>query len=127
MDAIRDRLRKLHLGTVVGVLVAVYIGVYLVQTVQKNYELQKEIDGLQEDITDLRIEQDQLKYKIQYYQTEAFKEKEAREKLGLQQPGESVLILPQDKTQGQDEEQQKAPAPKRSNFEQWLSFLMGRS
>lgn len=127
MKQLTDWLHRIHLGMVVGVAVALYIGIYLVQTIQKNYELQKEIDILQEDITDLQIEQDQLKYKIQYYQTESFKEKEAREKLGLQQPGENVLILPQDKAGAAEDEQTKQPASQPPNWQQWLDFLMGRS
>ncbi|TAK89172.1 hypothetical protein EPO04_03680 [Patescibacteria group bacterium] len=127
MQRVRDQLRKLHVGTIIGVIVALYIGVYLVQTIQKNYELQKQIDGLQQDVAGLEVEQDQLKYKIQYYQTEAFKEKEAREKLGLQQPGESVLILPKDNAPAEDEQQQKPAATQKSNLQQWIDFLMGRS
>lgn len=126
MNQLREWSRKIHFGTILGVIIALYIAVYLVQTVKRNYDLQQEIGGLEQQITDLRIEQDQLKYKIQYYQTESFKEKEARDKLGLQAPGESVIILPQDKqTEKQTEDQPQKT--RKSNPEQWLDFLLGQS
>jgi cell division protein FtsB len=119
--------RRLHLGTIAGVLVAGYIAIYLVDTVKHNYEMQREITHLNEEIANLKVEQDQLRYKIQYYQTDSYKEKEARAKLGLQAPGEGVVILPHDDTA------QAAPAspaeaqPHKSNWQQWMDFLLGRT
>ena len=111
--------------TLVGLgLIAVYIGYYLVLTVKRNYDLQQQISKLQQDISDLQIEKDQLAYKIQYYQTDSYKEKEARSRLGLQAQGEGVIILPH----GDDshtEEQTKQAKPHRNNFQQWADFLLG--
>ncbi len=121
-----DRLKKLHLGAVLGVVVAIYIGFYLVQTVMRNYQLQKQITDLKVQISDLQIEQDQLKYKIAYYQTDGYKEKEARAKLGLQAPGESVIVLPRGANAPTDTQVSK-PQDKKSNWQQWVDFLNGRS
>jgi cell division protein FtsL len=118
--------QKLHLGTVLGIVVALYISVYLVQTVKRNYELQTQISKLQTQIGDLQIESDQLKYKIQYYQTDAYKEKEARAKLGLQAPGEGVIILPHGEEQANQQDDQKTKKSAKSNLQQWQDFLLGR-
>lgn len=122
----RAWLKRLHLGVVLGVVVALYIGFYLVQTVMRNYELQKQIAQLRTQISDLKVEQDQLKYRIAYYQTDAYKEKEARAKLNLQAPGESVIILPRT-DQPEQNQTQSQPKPRKSNWQQWTDFLLGRS
>jgi cell division protein FtsB len=118
--------KRLHLGTVAGVLVAGYIGFYLIGTVRHNYELQRQINSLKQQITDINLDKDQLALKNEYYKTENYKEKQARAKLGLQAPDEKVIILPQshDKSQPQAEEK---PVKKQSNFSQWVDFLLGRA
>ena len=119
--------KRIGIGSVIGALIAVYIGFYLLQTVMRNYQLQREISLLQQQINNLEVEQQELKYRIQYYQTENYKEKEAREKLGLQAPGESVVILPNNtKATEQLEGSTVAKKPKRSNLQQWWDFLSGR-
>lgn len=86
--------------------------------------MQQEIGKLDQQIQDLELETQKLNYQIQYYQTDSYKEKEARARLGLQAPGEGVVILPNsDDTRTQDEETQQKR--KKSNFEQWIEFLRG--
>ncbi len=123
----KDLQKKLHIGTIAGIAVTAYIGFYLISTVLKNYELKQQIDTLQQEVSTLNAERDTLKYKIQYYQTDLYKEKEARAKLGLQQPGESVVILPKDKEAELKVEEEKSERPAKSNFEQWIDFLAGRT
>ncbi len=117
--------KRLHFGIVLGVLATIYIGYYLVVTIKHNYDLRRDIAALQHQIDDLQIERDQLKYRIQYYQTDAYKEKEARAKLNMQAPGEGVIILPEEDLPKADTNQKKTK-PKKSNFRQWIDFLTGR-
>ncbi|HSH31107.1 MAG TPA: septum formation initiator family protein [Candidatus Saccharimonadales bacterium] len=101
-----------------------YLAVVLVQTVQRNYRLKRQISQLEERIEALGRENEELSYRIQYYQTDSFKEKEARANLGLQAPGEGVIILPKTPppaSAGAGEQKAK-PA---SNFKQWWEFLFG--
>jgi len=99
----------------------------LAQAVIHNYNLQKQIDVLNGQIVTLGDQRDELTYNLQFYQTSSFQEREARAKLGLQKPGENVIILahPSDIAT-----QQAAAKPKpltKSNFAQWLDFLRGKS
>jgi cell division protein FtsL len=119
-------LQRLHLGLVLGIITTLYIGYYLVVTVKHNYDLQKQISSLQQQIDDLKLERQQLQYKIQYYQTDSYKEKEARAKLGLQAPGEGVVILPQ-KDEPSTPQDTKPKAKPKSNPQQWLDFLSGKA
>ncbi len=111
---------------VIGAVIAVWILVSLIQTVKHNYELEKQIETLRQQIAVLQAQKDELSYNIAYYNTDSFKEKQARTRLGLQQPGENVIILPSPTpTPDVVTEQAKAKA-KRSNLRQWLDFLTGK-
>ncbi|HVE80921.1 MAG TPA: septum formation initiator family protein [Candidatus Dormibacteraeota bacterium] len=117
--------QQLHIGTILGFLIVIYLVVYLAGTVKRNYELQEQLNFLKQEISTLEAEKDALKYRIQYYQTDSYKEKEARARLGLQQPGESVVILP---NKPKDQSAEKEGKKKRnSNIEQWWNFLLGRT
>ena len=123
------RLRKVPVGTLFGALVAAYIAFYLVQTVRHNYQLQQQISSQQQQIAALQNNNQTLNYQIQYYNTDDYKEKEARAKLGLQAPGEGVVILPHsgnDQSTIGPSSSKPTPAPKVSNWQQWLNFLAGK-
>ncbi len=124
------RLRKIPVGTVFGALVAAYIAFYLVSTVQHNYDLQRQIRDMQQQVVNLQTDNQTLKYQIQYYQTNDYKEKEARAKLGLQAPGEGVILLPHNSNASevpQPTTPQPQPQPKLSDFQQWVNFLLGKA
>ncbi len=111
--------------SLIGLAIAVYLLVILVQTIKRNHDLQKQIDSLQGHINQLTDEQDNLKYEVQYYQTEAFKEREARAKLGLMAPGEGVIILPKPNVTPAAANAAKAATKNKANWQQWWSFLFG--
>jgi cell division protein FtsB len=117
------KLKRGNALSIVGIALVVYLGFLVFQVVKKNYELSTQINTLGDQINQLTDQKDELNYKVQYYQTDSFKEKEARAKLGLQAPGEGVIILPPQTatTQAND----AASKPKPANFHQWWSFLFG--
>ncbi len=108
---------------------AIYLVVILFQTIRNNSSLQSQINQMNRDIAQLNSEKADLSYQIAYYQTDAFKEKAARAKLGLQQPGENLLILPKSSSGTpapvQAVTKTAAPAKPESNFSQWWHFLFG--
>lgn len=99
---------------------------------QKNYNLQKQLDDKQRKLIIAQIESDNEQLKRRYYNTDEYKELAVREKLGLGLPGESVLILPPNteaaKTTGSEGQASSntADIPK-SNFEQWMDFIFGEN
>jgi cell division protein FtsB len=111
-----------------GAVIIVYLLVVLGETVKRNYDMNRQITDLQAQITLLQDQKDALSYNVQYYNTDSFRDREARAKLGLQLPGENVVIIPHSTP---------APAPTtagpakvsgpKSNLQQWLDFLGGRS
>lgn len=114
------------LVNIIGGIVAAVILVRGVQTIALNYNLEKQIEQQRQEIALLKAKNEELQYNIAYYRTESFTEREARDHLGLQQPGENVIIFPSASptpTAPSAAEQAKA---KRSNLRQWIDFLSGR-
>ena len=113
----------------IGAVIIVYLLVILAQTVKRNYDMNRQVHELNGQIELLKEQKDQLAYNIQYYKTDSFREREAREKLGLQLPGESVIIIPQKSPQAttspKTEAKVKVETSSKSNVQQWLDFLSG--
>lgn len=123
----RFELNLVNLLNLVGVIAIVYLVVILGQTIKRNYDLNTQITDLKSQIALLQDQKDQLSYNIQYYQTQSFQEREARAKLGLQMPGEQVVVLPRPSSTPAPVADATKSAKKKSNFQQWLDFLGGRS
>ncbi|MGB3945734.1 MAG: septum formation initiator family protein, partial [Candidatus Saccharimonadales bacterium] len=64
-----------------------------VQAMERNYELQKEIDLKRRELRLSELETQKLQFERNYYKSDEYKELAVREKLGLVKPGEKVLIL----------------------------------
>ena len=99
---------------------------------ERNYQLQKDIDEKrrQQQLTQLQVET--LAYQQRYYQSDEYKELSVRDHLGLARPGEKVLVLPPNspvaKNADKKAQSERAVATARpSNFAQWMNFLFGRS
>lgn len=112
------------LNAIAGIVV-LYLLVVLVQTVKKNHDLDEQAANLSAEISLLETQKRDLANNIQYYATDSFREREARAKLGLQKPGENVVIIPKSAPTPLP-----TPAPSaavnESNFSLWLSFLRGQ-
>lgn len=105
-----------------------------VSMIQANFEAQKAVEERQREKDILELEVETLRYQQNYYNSDEFKDLEARSKLGLASPGEKVLILPPNSAQAQQQDEQDSKAKTvadktaaRSNFQQWLDFLSGKS
>ncbi len=81
----------IKIGTYVFI---VYILFLLGRAILTNYNLKNSIGKLQGQIATLEQEKKDLNNLILYYQSTAFKELEARKKLGYKASGEQVMILP---------------------------------
>jgi len=103
-----------------------------VQMMQRNFDLQKEIDDKKRQLVLIQLQTDMLGYEQRYFNSSEYQELAIRERMGLAMPGEKVLILPPNSTAAQKADQlisndttsQKITAPP-SNFELWMNFLFG--
>ena len=98
----------------------------------QNYQLRNKADDLEIQNTKLEAQIEDLSNKIAYYKTDSYREILAREKLNLAAPGESVIIIKDDKrpsqkpqTTTQVDYKTSQSLEGKSNLEQWRLFLFG--
>lgn len=84
-------------------LVAIYIFVILGRAIWMNWALKKEVDQIKKENIALQEKNHNLKNLITYYQSDSFKELEARDKLGLKKPDEKVILVPIKKISNNDQ------------------------
>lgn len=108
-------------GGVLLLLVAAYWG----REVWHNYQIGREIRALQGEIDSLQSRSQELSSLITYFRTPEFKERQARELLGLQKPGEFVVALPADEDGSAAEGAAGQPAASRGNFVKWRHYFFG--
>ncbi len=107
-----------------------------IKAVQTNYGLQKQIAQLEQENQVRQLENNNLKLKNEYYNTDQYLELSARRNFGKAAPGEQVILVPRDvalkyaaslpavKSQAQEK---SAPKPTyQKNFEAWIDFFFHR-
>lgn len=98
---------------------------------ERNYELQKEVDDKAREQQLIELQVQTLAFQQNYYKSDEYKELSVRDHLGLGRPGEKVLILPPNSKAAKNVDRSAGRAaptlPTPSNFEQWMDFLFGRS
>ena len=78
---------------VIGLAAIIFLGVAAGKETYRKYQIQKEINSLQREAEKFGEKNQELGRLIEYFQTDAYKELEARKKLGLQKEGERVVII----------------------------------
>lgn len=110
------------------IAVAIYIIFSISKSIWKNWQITQEIKKTDELITVLAEKIATLKNQILYFQTETFKELEARRRLGLKKADENVLLVPENvdvaKNNGStDNEVQNKTSDGVSNPAKWWQYL----
>lgn len=100
-------------------LLIVYTFFMLGRSIWQNYQLKKQIEGIQREISQIKQRNQDLNNLIIYYQSPGFREVEARQKLGLKKPGEKVVIVAVKDTANyqteQEQEQENITATSKKN------------
>ena len=87
----------------------------------QSYQVNKEIDSIAQEIQKTKELNRELTEKIIYYKSGSYKEKVARERLGMQKPGEEVIvILPEEKNPEDDKNKDQSP-----NYVKWWKYFFG--
>lgn len=99
-----------------------------VGVMQHNFQFQRQVDQLRQQVALLQLKDQSAKYRIDYYNTDEYAELAARQNLGLARPGEGELIVPPSPHEETDVNSTvngaaPAPTPLQSNFQQWMFFL----
>lgn len=98
------------------------------KTTWTNYQSNKSILEKEKQILAQKQELDFMQNQINYFQTKSFAEKEARAKLGYKAPGESMMSLPLDQPEQEDNTTVVGPAKVRvPNYQLWWEYFFGES
>ena len=106
--------------------------------IQSNFVLQKQIARLREQNKVHELENNNLRLKNEYYNTEQYLELQARRQFSKAAPGETLILVPKGVALAHTaeipeikERQAAAPKPKKptyqKNFEAWMDFFFHRS
>ena len=86
-------------------LAIIIIGLFIIYGSSRNilelWQQKQRVWKIQKEVKDLEIKETELKKKLEYYNSDEYVEKIAREKLLLQKAGETVILLPQGENQDQ--------------------------
>lgn len=123
------------IGLVLFLAVALMVSWSGVKVIQSNYELQKQISQLEQEIAVQKLANDNLKLQNQYFQTDQYLELKARQDFGLGAHGETQLIVPRAVAEKYVARAAVSPPPQvqdikqaawQRNFQAWLDFFMHR-
>ncbi len=125
-------------GMILFGIIAIMVTWSGVKAVETNYSLQKQISSLQQQNQVQQLENNNLKLKNQYLNTDQFLELSARREFGKAAPGEMVLIVPKGvalahtlnlQQTSTTTKPNKRPGNKptyQRNFEAWIDFFLHR-
>ena len=85
----------------------VYVFFILGRSIWINWQLRQNMQKLEAEIENINIEKKNMENLILYYKSDSFKEVEARQKLGLKKPGETVIAVKSKTSQDYATESQK--------------------
>lgn len=107
------------------VLVVVFVlGSALSRELYREYQIKNEISKLQQEIESMEKDNYELSQLLEYYQTDEYKEAEARQRLNLKGEGEKVVMIENKESSAEgipDEAQsQKDKSP---NYVKWWNYF----
>lgn len=108
-----------------GVLALIYLTFLVGKSVYTNWQTDQKVKKFKTDLDILEVENQNLKNQITYFQTESFKEKEARRKLGLVKPDEKVVILSREPEKLKEEtiSPEEAEQKSKPNYKLWWEYF----
>ena len=114
----------------IALVIAVSLSLNTVSVIERNYTLEQEVESLQEEISILSLENENLKFNIEYYKTDDYLEVAAKEKFSKRGTGESVVVFERDEftptntaLSFETVEQEEQQADFKENFNAWWDFL----
>lgn len=111
----------------------VYLVIILGRSIYKNYSINQKISELEDEIIALRLDNENIKNLLLYYNIDSFKELEIRRRLGMQKPDEKVAVFEEAKLGGEENNEEvmafssastdQKPEP---NYLKWFHYLAGK-
>ena len=124
-----------NLGLYAVFIIALSVTWSSIKIIQKNYELEKQINQLQQEVTIQDQTNKNQELKNDYFKTDAYLDLAARKYFGKSIPGEKLILVPTDTTQKyvhQEAEAKEAAVVVRTapafvqNWQDWIDFFLRR-
>lgn len=129
VSKIKNRIETILPMTIGSFFLLLLVGYFLYivgRTTWNNYQSNKVISAEREKIAALQEEIKYMQYQVNYYKTNSFREKEAREKLGYKAAGERVISLPLDKPEDKIIDTAAGEVKiKTLNYRLWWQYFFG--
>ena len=112
---------------VIGIALAVIISVRAVKEAYRNRKIEKEVESLRQEAERIQNDNDTLQKQIDYYSTSEFVEKISKDKMNLQKPGETVVIVKKginNQSEIEDEKKEIVQVEdNEKNYKKWWDFF----
>ena len=114
--------------TVMVGLGIVVLGVALTKELIRKIQIHRQIEELEGEIASLESHNSELNDMIAYFNSSSFQDKEARTKLGLAAPGETMVVLPDTTdsstiTIDSDTRTASSASDERTNPQKWQDYF----
>lgn len=115
----------------IEVCVVIFLVVVIGKEIVRRQDVQSEVTRLQQQIDNLKQKNIELAQVLKEMTSENYQEKQARSKLDVQKPGETVVLLPQPNTEGgrslvvQATQKTVSQTSAQTNAEKWWSYFFG--
>ena len=105
----------------------IYSGFIVYRQIKINYETNLKIDDFMGEIDSIEVQNRNLNNLLVYYQSNTYKELEARKRLGMKKAGETIVISPEN-TDKVEEEQAQQPIQNTTedttpNYQKWFDLI----
>ncbi len=90
---------------VIAIIVLVILGLFLGKVIHQKYEVTQEIKAIEDKKEELVRENEKMGDLLEYLKTDTYKDRVAREDLGLQKEGETVVVISEGEDSVQPEEE----------------------
>lgn len=123
------RILRSKVFLVFAIVLLLVLALFLGKVVHRKYEVAQEIKAIQDHKEDLVKENERLRDLLEYLKTDAYKDKVARSDLGLQQEGETVVVISEgDEVVKQEEElvktsQDDEPVAYVPTYKKWWNYF----
>lgn len=124
------------IGQTVFVIIVLMVSWSAVKSIQTNYDLQKKVVRLQQEIIVKQLENQNLELQNQYLETDQFLELAVRRQFGKAEAGEIVYLVPSDvakkyapkiESEQTVKTKQKSKPYYQQNVEDWVNFFFRKS
>ena len=92
-----------------------------------DYKIEREIDNLKEEADKLETKKIEMMEMLDYAQSENFVKEKARLELNMVEPGEKMMIIPNDDSALEISQKDVVELNEQSNFKKWWNYFFNNN